>query len=190
MHSEWVKALVLLEPKLCGRDLSIEAQPEIEGWFRWVQNAISSGLSFEELCSELRGMIPEASDDIVRSSAQSIKNLDGKVLEVVFGKPMFYSNVLDAQLRNISCPTCFFTGSGFSTRLFAMKMRRSFRRDWMMQRSKRSREVTCFILRGERRYLHSSEIFYAQPGRIRPNQSRGPTAIRMNARRRASFPKF
>jgi pimeloyl-ACP methyl ester carboxylesterase len=107
---EHVRALVLLDPPLFVRNLSIEARPEFQGWFRWVYETTTAAQSYNDVLVRCREMAPDADETAIKAMADTVSCVAPETVSTVLHDQALEGFDLERALQHVTCPTLLIRG--------------------------------------------------------------------------------
>jgi pimeloyl-ACP methyl ester carboxylesterase len=105
-----VRALVLLDPPLCARQLSVAARPESKGWFSWVYDTVTAAPSDAEVLSRCRAMAPDLDEADIQVMAELIQRVAPDSVAIVLQDQLLVGFDLADALQHVKCPTLLLRG--------------------------------------------------------------------------------
>jgi pimeloyl-ACP methyl ester carboxylesterase len=107
---EHVRALVLLDPPLFNRNLSIEATPEFKGWFSWVYETTTAAQSYADILVRCREMAPDADETAIRAMADNVSCIAPETVGIALHDQLLEGFDLERALQHVTCPTLLIRG--------------------------------------------------------------------------------
>lgn len=107
---EQVRALVLLDPPLFIRNLSIEARPEFKGWFSWVYETTTAAQSYTDVLVRCREMAPDADETAIKAMADDVSCIAPETVGIVLDDQAMEGFDLEHALQHVTCPTLLIRG--------------------------------------------------------------------------------
>jgi pimeloyl-ACP methyl ester carboxylesterase len=104
-----IRASVLLDPPLMGREISIKQQ-EPYSWFTWVSETLASARTVEEVLARLKELAPEQPEVDAQNDAQMILNIDPESIAYILNDRVFENFDLEQILPQVTCPTLLVRG--------------------------------------------------------------------------------
>jgi pimeloyl-ACP methyl ester carboxylesterase len=107
---EFVRALVLVDPPLCARNLSVKETSETYKWFRWVYDTVTSAQSLEEVAAGYRTIEPEADEATVKETAERVMYVAAGTVDTVLHDRLLEGFELGSAFQQVKCPTLLLWG--------------------------------------------------------------------------------
>jgi pimeloyl-ACP methyl ester carboxylesterase len=107
---EQVRAVVLLDPPLSARNLSINEIPGAKIWFGWVYETMKSNPSYEEILVSCRTFMPDADEASLKGVADQIEGAAPNALWSALQDRLFEGFDLEAGLHRLTCPVLLLRG--------------------------------------------------------------------------------
>lgn len=109
--SAGLRAVVLIDPPLCLRNLSMADTPGFQGWFAWVYDAVKDNPSYETVLARCRASIPpESGEAEVKKLADQIYGIAAGTVENVLHDEHLDALDLASALQHVECPTLLLQG--------------------------------------------------------------------------------
>lgn len=106
-----VRGLIMLDPPLCSREVSLTDIPDIHGWMAWIYEMAASKRPLPQIAVSCREMMPEMDDSVVMMLAESAASLDPEAVAVVLNGQTLAGFDLAQALAKVPCPTLLLHGS-------------------------------------------------------------------------------
>jgi pimeloyl-ACP methyl ester carboxylesterase len=103
-----VRALILVDPPLYLRNLSIQGTPGVYEWFKWVST--TAPLPYEEVVERCKIMSPEAGNDEIRALADNISSVSADTANITLQDRLIEGFDIEQALRQVKCPTFLLRG--------------------------------------------------------------------------------
>ena len=108
---EQIRGLVLLDPPLFFRNLSIEAMPGFMSWFRWVHATTAGAQSYADVLARCQEKAPPDADEIaIRNVADTLFCIAPETVGIVLRDQLLEGFNLEHALRNVACQTLLVYG--------------------------------------------------------------------------------
>lgn len=103
-----VLALILVDPPLYLRNLSVRDTPAVYEWFKWV--SATSPLPYEEVVAHCKIMSPDAGDDDIHSMADNISSVSADTVNITLQDRLIEGLDIEQALRQVKCPMLLLRG--------------------------------------------------------------------------------
>lgn len=105
-----VRGLILLDPPLPVRELTIDVFPDAYGWFNWVYDTISKNPSYEQVIEACRARNPEANEDMLNAMATHVHSLSPGTARAALDNRLAENFDFGEALDKIICPVLLMYG--------------------------------------------------------------------------------
>jgi pimeloyl-ACP methyl ester carboxylesterase len=105
-----VRGLVLLDPPLPVRELTIDVFPGASGWFTWVYDTLKSAPSYEQVREACRSMNPAADDQILAAMSTQVHSLALGTVKTALDNRIAERFDFGEALEMITCPVLLMYG--------------------------------------------------------------------------------
>jgi pimeloyl-ACP methyl ester carboxylesterase len=105
-----VRALVLVDPPLCVRNLSVKATPGVYEWFSWVYQTVTSVKTLEEVAVRYRAIAPETDENTVKEMAEQVMSIAADTVDITLHDRLIEGFDLGRAFQQVKCPTLLLYG--------------------------------------------------------------------------------
>jgi pimeloyl-ACP methyl ester carboxylesterase len=106
-----VRALVLLDPPLFLRNMSIEAMPGFNSWFRWVYETTAAAKSYSDILARCREKAPPNADEVaIKDVADNLFCTASETVDTLLRDQLLEGFDLELVLRHVRCPALLLYG--------------------------------------------------------------------------------
>lgn len=107
---EFVQGLVLVDPPLCVRNLSVKGTPEVYKWFSWVHEIVTSAQTLDEVAARYRAFAPETNEAIAKEMAVRVMNVAADTVDITLHDRLIEGFDLGQAFQQVKCPTLLLHG--------------------------------------------------------------------------------